>query len=261
MPNNTLSVPNTTINRLLSQYQRDGFLKDEEGRILLGGLSRRATEHWEAGCKELTAAFIDLDRIRTCRLWEFSEHKSWTSFLQEWADNHGKSRSTAYYFLSAINLWRGGLNREPDELLEIEEGAYAIRPLLEGNSRMILETNDDGVPTRLEPGWQALLENKYGDSDPRTLVSKWVFDNIDRESTGRVVRSNMRQDQNSSKKSKPRVTYRPYIHDSRVIGFTWEFKDGNDDVTGDIVMFRKNTLPENIQRHFFGLLGVDLSTL
>ena len=270
-PTETKAITESKLNRLRKQLVKNGFLMEEEGIELLGALSVKASEKITEGCRNLTEAFGYLNEIRVNDLHSFGGYKSFEKFLQEWLDNHRQSRATAWYFMRSITLWTEGLNRPLSELLDVEGGAYAVRPLIEDKEHKIIAEMDarTGEVVSLSHEWSTILSKQYPDAEtPTQMVAMWVADNITVEDTGRSIRHALRVHQEVSGNKKDRVKYVPTVQrntrtgEMDVVGFSWRFysADGEHDIEG--VGFKPMNVKtrRHVLYHTLRLLGINLDT-
>ncbi len=263
-------LSDSKIERLLAKHVKDGFLIEDEGTLLLGALSARASKKLDDSCRSITEAFGDLNDIRIHSLHTFGGFKSFERFLQEWLDNHKESRSKAWYCMRAVTLWTQGLNRPLDELTAIKGGVYAIQPLLDDkDNKIVTEMNPQtGEVTSLSSGWEKILDEQYPDAEtPTQKVAMWVADNLQPDDTGRSVKSALRDQREEAGTQKDRVKYGPVVQANDrtgkmdVVGFTWKFYPADGKMREGTGLKSMNTkLNRPILYHTLHLLGINLDT-
>jgi len=217
--------------QLIRRMRAGDALKAEEGQTLLGFFTASAGRDMEAAHKRATRAMIKLHTIHEYKLWQFSDYKTFGSFLKEWCTHYQQSTSTAWYCMNAIRMW-AQFDREPTELLEIQGGVNAVRPLLEGQNAIVAEYARDGTVTALKDEWETKLREDYPDAESlHDLVRRYAEELIHAEATGRTVRSEIKQDKRGM--AVDRFEFRPVIQDGELYDIYWKFTPASGRIPKD----------------------------
>jgi len=154
---------------------------EEEGQSLLLDLERHAVSHIRVSSEALTRSILCLDAIREHSLYSYNGYDDWGSYLRDFLDQYGLSRSWAYEYLKVARLAMGGMGLSPQELLNY--GIDAIKPV----TNLVQDYNRvTGEIRQLVPGVEEKLN---GGDEPGEKLASFVRKRIASDESSATVKN------------------------------------------------------------------------
>lgn len=237
--------PGYTPAALIRRMESGEPLKQEEGITLLGYFTASSGRDMEVAHKRATRAMIKLHAVQQHDLWQFGGYGVFEEYLNDWRIHYNQGRSTALDSTRAIRVWEK-CDRETKELLEIQGGVNAVRPLISGPQSIVSQVAKDGTVISLKDEWQTKLQKDYPKADsPHSLFKSYVNDIIHAESTGTTTRQAVREDKKGM--AVDRFEVWPVVQEGKLWGVHWRFTpaDGKMPQEGQEPCFQKlNKFPK-----------------
>ena len=195
---------------------------------------------------QITQAILALDTIRSEGLYLQGGYQDWKSYLKDFMDQNGVSRSLAYDNLAVARLAsRAGITQE-----EVQGfGIYPLKPFFEkGGPVLEYDRNTGEILQIAEP-----VADELPDGEDLSLrYGEWVRENIDEGDPSSVVRSNVK-----SKIGGLAYSFVPYYESGSWTGMFWSREEGENYKEG-YLWFRPNQqeMPTDVKEEMFRLLKV-----